>query len=171
MSGQFFLSEAGQVVCCILFLIFIIALITALINDRVNCVLCVIIGAISMFFIHKLCILDFLIAKGETIEKARSKFVLLWTTIFGAIMLLRFFPCLNVHTEKHTYLIMGTLIEESESHAVGIGTFFFIPAILTTSFYFVSNWLVGMGWYYIGYIAMGIFLLFSVTGLIRSFFE
>lgn len=142
-----------------------------MINDRINCILCTILGITSLFVVHKFCSIDYFLNKGYNIEKSNHSFVLLWTTLFAFAMLLRYFPCLNVRTEKHTYLILGTLIEETKNHVVEMGTFFLVPTISTISFYFISKWLVSISWYYIGYIAVGIFLLFSIVGFIKSIFS
>ena len=172
--GKEVLESVGYPVLIILAGLAFITLIVALFNDQVNGVLCVVIGVGAMFFIHKFC--DPIALMGEadteiTVEEVNFVFVFLWTLVFFVLMLLRFLPCMSMQTEKNTYLILGTLVEETDSRIVGAGVGLGVPILCSVGYFFLSDWLVNNGWYYIGYIAVGFFLLISVIGLIRSFFD
>ena len=86
-------------------------------------------------------------------------------------MVVRYLPCLSIETEKHTYLILGTLVEESDSRVVGCLVGFGVPILLSVGYYFLADWMVNNGHNQIGYVAISIFLGFGIIGLIRSFFS
>ncbi len=96
-----------------------------------------------------------------------------WAWICSAalyiLMALRYLPCVSTQTEKNTYLIFGTLIENTESHILGIGVLLGSPLLFTIPYFFLVFFLIEfMGIYSSIYAIFIILLLHSIIGLIRA---
>ncbi len=156
----------------VLLIIYVIAVIlSGLAHDLANAIMCGILGIIVL--IINIC----LSASGEGFELAFQSGVTnndftanlfahcLFLYIFFVI---RYIPCVKVNEEKYTYLIFGTLIEETETVWVGLGTMFGVPLLLTVGAYFLGDLLLNLGFIYINYVFTILGILHCVIGVVRA---
>lgn len=134
-----------------------LAVIIGFFNDKANSIFCIIIAIAGFFFVPKLNA----IASSNPIKN--------WTFIFTCLMIIRYLPLIHLE-ENSTYLILGTLVEEQGSIAGGFATLI-VSGLFGAGYYFIADIAVNNGFYNIGYIAFGIFLVFGLVGFIRSRFD
>ena len=88
------------------------------------------------------------------------------------LMAVRYLPCVSTQTEKNTYLIFGTLIEDTESHILGLGVVFGMPLVFAIPYFFLCAFLIEfIGIYSSIYAVFGILLIHSIIGFIRAIRE
>ena len=94
--------------------------------------------------------------------------ILTHCVILYIFFVIRYIPCVKVGKEKHTYLIFGTLIEETETIWVGVGTMLGVPLLLTVGAFFLAAFLHGLGFIYINYVFIILAILHCVVGVTKA---
>ena len=156
-SGKAVFKGFSTIALAILGIFCALAIILGFFNDKINSIFCIIIAIAGFFFVPKLNG----IASVNPIKN--------WTFIFICLMIVRFLPLIHLE-ENSTYLILGTLVEEQGSITGGLLTLF-VSGLFGAGYYFIADFAVNNGFYNIGYIAIGIFLVFGLVGFIRSCFD
>lgn len=160
-------SNLGKIVLGIIAFFVVFAIIVGFFFDRANAIFCIIIAIALYFIVPNLNQMCYTSISSLT---EREGFAVMWTVLFFIMMVVRYLPCLHFD-EKHTYLIFGTLVEDADTPVVGWSVTIGVPLVLSVGFYFLVDWMVNNGMMYIGYIAITIFLVWSIVGLVRSFFD
>ena len=168
-EGSVVFSETLKIVFWIGVFFVGMAVLVGFFNDRVNAIFCIIIAVALFFFVPKInqIFASFSLNEDGTLDI--SKLAICWAIFLGATLLIRDLPCLSISSEKNTYLIFGTLIEETENHILGLGVTVGVPALFGFGYYFLADLMINNGFAGVGYVTVGVFLLFSLVGFGRSF--
>lgn len=165
------LGEILDVLLPILIGIAIIAIVVGFFKDKINAIFCAIMGLAGIVF----CII--LTTQGFDAEMAvdfrendGSWWCLLCALVLHVLMVVRYLPCLSFTTEKSTYLILGTLIEEKETFLTGLGSVLITPFVYSVPFYFLSLFILDVGFFAFHYVVFTILLIHSIVGFVRSCF-
>ena len=152
-------------------LFIIICIISGFFKDLVNSIFCSLIGIAGIVF----CII--FSSDGSFVEMWKdipneNTWAWIFTIIIYVLFVVRYLPCVSTQTEKNTYLIFGTLIEDTESHILGLGTVFGIPLLFAVPYYFLSKLIFpSIGIALPAYAVFVILLIHSVIGFIRAIRE
>ena len=160
----------GIIAAIVVVIAAIVAIIVGFFRDTWNALFCALIGLVWLLLCIILAIGGFQAGMAHQ-ENGGVPWCLMCAVLLHVMMTVRYLPCLSVETERSTYLILGTLLEETESHLVGLGTVVFVPFLYSVPFYIASLFLVDTGFWGQDFIACGIVLIHSVVGFIRSIFE
>lgn len=165
-------SKAFHIVLIICAIFAGICIIVALFNDRINAIMCIILDITILIFLFSMFSKrKFYVDPATQDPEWASSVALIETILFYVLLVLRYLPCLRLSIEKNTYLILGTLVETTDSKIVGASVTFGIPLLYSIGFYFLSDLLLNNGIFISDIIGVGFSLVLSIIGLIRSFID
>lgn len=146
----------------------VIGIIASFFVDIVNSICCILIGIAGIIF-------SIIVSSNhyyyDMIVEYNNTGDWLWISclIFYAFMVIRYLPCISIETEKNTYLILGTLVEDVEHHALGAGIAFGVPLLFAIPYYFLCPSLIEhFGVYSPMYVVFIFLFLHATLGLIRA---
>ena len=173
-AKQFF-SGAGIFVLIIAGIIAIISLFA----DRFNAIYSVLLAIGSFFVTHEI---NSFVKAGVSIEDFTDNVVDTGAIAFGIMVTVwiffRYLPFVAAgfsQVETKTYLILGTLIEESDGGAGAGGLALFMTAIVSGGLgigvYFLMNFALCHSLFFIGYIISSILTIWGISAVVKSFID
>ncbi len=159
--AQWLLVTLGEVGLAILLFFVLILIIIGFFNEKVNSFFCIVLGVMATIILTNICI------SSDSVDVKSFEIGL----IVGIWFAIRCLPCLSIEREKNTYLILGTLVEESDSRLVGFGTLAGVSAVFGLIAYFISNWALNNNVTFIGIVIGVILCIYSLISFIKSFFD
>ena len=157
-----------------------VMLLVSIFIDKFNALYCTLLGGASFFgayYINSLAKNDVIFApdiEAGVIDQA----AILYGLMVGVWVIVRFLPLVAAgfrEVETSTYLILGTLIEESDNGATAgcfaLGGTLIIGGGLGVGAYFLMNFALSNSLYFIGYIVSALLTVWGIISFIKSFFE
>lgn len=157
-----------------------VMLLVSIFLDKFNALYCILLGGASFFgtyYINSLVKNNVIFApdiEAGVIDQA----AMLFGIMVGTWVIIRFLPLVAAgfrDVETSTYLILGTLIEESDNGATAgcfaLGGTLFVGAGLGVGAYFLMNFAYCNSLYFIGYIISSLLTMWGIVSFIKSFFE
>lgn len=148
--------------------------------DKFNAIYCVLFGIASFFgthYINRLVESEVIFAPAidaGVIDQASMLFGLM----VGIWVFIRFLPFVAAGfqiVETSTYLILGTLVEESDNGATSgcfaLGGAIFVSAGLGVGAYFLMNFAYCNSLYFIGYIVSALLTVWGGVSTVKSFLD
>ena len=173
-AKQFF-SGAGIFVLIVAGIIAIISVFA----DRLNAIYCVLLAIGSFFVTHEI---NSFVKAGIPIEDFTDNVIDTGAIAFGIMITVwvffRYLPIVAAgfsQVETKTYLILGTLVEESDGGAGAGGLALFITAIVSGGLgigtFFLMNFALCHSLFFIGYIISSILTIWGISAVVKSFID
>lgn len=166
-------SQALGIVGWIIVGIVALLAIISIFKERFNAFYCILLGVGSFFVTRQLNIF------AQTGEFEVDILAIIFAVMVGAWILIRFLPLIMsgcMDTETSTYLVLGTLLESTEATGCAssllkcIGTLI-LAGLLGFGTYFLMNFALCNGLYFIGYIISSLLTAGALAAFIKSFFS
>lgn len=155
-------------------------LLVSIFLDKFNALYCILLGGASFFGTYHINLLvknNIIFAPNvgaSVIDQAAT----LYGLMVGVWVIVRFLPLVAAgfrEVETSTYLILGTLVEESDNGATAgcfaLGGTLFVGAGLGVGAYFLMNFAYCNSLYFIGYIVSALLTVWGVVSTVKSFLD
>ena len=153
-------------------------LLVSIFLDKFNALYCTLLGGASFFvtYIINLIVKDSVIVDSDVEAGAIDEAAMLFGVMVGVWVIFRFLPLVAAgfrEVETSTYLIFGTLVEESDNGATAgcfaLGITLVAGVGLGVGAYFLMNFAYYNSLYFIGYIISSILTVWGIVSFIKSF--
>ena len=148
--------------------------------DKFNALYCILLGIASFFGTYKINLLvkNNIVFVPDVEIGVIDQASMLFGLMVGAWVIIRFLPFIAsgfTYIETSTYLILGTLVEETDNGTTAgcfaMGATLFVGAFFGTATYFLMNLALSNALYFVGYIISGILVALGIFSFVKSFFE
>lgn len=157
-----------------------VMLLVSIFLDKFNALYCILLGGASFFgtyYINSL-VKNNIIFTPDVELGVIDQASILFGLMVCAWVIIRFLPFIAANfqiVQTSTYLILGTIVEESDNGAgAGVAAFFvvlFAGGALGVGAYFLINFAYCNSLYFIGYIISSLLTVWGIVSFIKSFFE
>ena len=155
-------------------------LLVSIFLDKFNALYCILLGGVSFFGTYHINLLvkNNVIFAPDIEAGVIDQAAMLFGLMVGAWVIIRFLPLVAAgfrEVETSTYLILGTLVEESDNGATAgcfaLGGTLFVGAGLGVGAYFLMNFAYCNSLYFIGYIISSLLAIWGIVSFVKSFFD